>query len=88
MRLLSAQTAILNKLENFRSTLPRTMSTSSFVDPDNCALDARGNLKDASDIQFYDSEGDETPISSVKGNANDAGSSSKGVLLSRICPIQ
>jgi len=63
------------------------MSTTSFVDPDNCALDARGNLKDASDIQFYDSEGDETPISSMKGNANDAGSSSKGVLLSRICPI-
>jgi hypothetical protein len=87
IRLLSARTAIINKLEIFRSTLPRTMSTTSFVDPDNCALDARGNLKDASDIQFYDSEGDETPILSMKGNANDAGSSSKGVLLSRICPI-
>ena len=87
IRLLSARTAIINKLEIFRSTLLRTMSTTSFVDPDNCALDAHGNLKDASDIQFYDSEGDETPISSMKGNANDAGSSSKGVLLSRICPI-
>jgi hypothetical protein len=60
MRLLSAWTAILNKLEIFRSTLPHTMSTTSFIDPDNCALDAHGNLKDASDIQFYDSEGDET----------------------------
>ena len=88
MWLLSAWTAILNKLEIFRSTLPHTMSTTSFVDPDNCALDAHGNLKDASDIQFYDSEGDETPISSMKGNANDAGSSLKGVLLSHICPIQ
>ena len=43
------------------------VSTASFVDPNNCALDAHGNLKDASDIQFYDSEQDETPLSSVKG---------------------
>jgi hypothetical protein len=59
------------------------MSTTSFVDPNNCALNAHGNLKDASDIQFYDSKGDETPVSSGKGNAN-TGSSLKGVLLSCI----
>lgn len=55
------------------------MSTTSFVDPNNCALNADGNLKDASNIQFYDSEGDETPISSVKGD--EAGLSSKSALL-------
>ena len=88
MRLLTARTAILNKLEIFGSALLHTMSTTSLVDPDNCTLDARGNLKHASDIQFYDSEGDETPISCMKGYANDAGSSLKGVLLSHICPIQ
>jgi hypothetical protein len=65
MQLLLARNAMLNKLENFKSTLPHTMSTTSFADPDNCTLDAHGNLKDASDIQFYDSEGDETPISSM-----------------------
>jgi len=57
------------------------VSTASFVDPNNCALDAHGNLKDASDIQFYDSEQDETPLSSVKGNAV-AGPSLKSALLS------
>jgi hypothetical protein len=51
------------------------MSTTSFVDPNDYALDADGNLKNASDIQFYSSEGDETPISSVKGT--EAGPSSK-----------
>ena len=52
------------------------MSTSNFVDPNNCALDAQGNLKDASDIQFYDSEGDDAPISTTTGKAI-AGPSSK-----------
>jgi hypothetical protein len=55
------------------------MSTSSFVDPDNCALDAQGNLKDANDIQFYDSEGDDAPISAT-GKAV-AGPSSKSAFL-------
>ena len=59
------------------------MSTANFVDPNNCALDAHGNLKDASDIQFYDSEGDANPISSVKGNM-EAGPSSKSALSSCI----
>ena len=45
-----------------------TMSGAGFIDPNNCALNAHGNLKNASDIQFYDSEQDKTPISSVKGN--------------------
>jgi hypothetical protein len=45
------------------------MSASSSVDPNNCALDAQGNLKDANEIQFYNSEGDDTPISSTKGKA-------------------
>ena len=67
MWLLSARTAILHKLKNkeFFRSIPHAMSTSSFVDPNNCALDAHRNLKDASNIQFYDSEGDETPILSV-----------------------
>ena len=59
------------------------MSTANFVDPNNCALDAHGNLKDACDIQFYDSEGDVNPISSTKGNA-EAGPSSKSALSSCI----
>lgn len=33
--------------------------------PDSCALDAQGNLMDASEIQFYNSEGDENPITST-----------------------
>jgi hypothetical protein len=45
------------------------MYTSGFVDPDNCALDAQWNLKDANDIQFYDSEGDNAPISTTTGKA-------------------
>ena len=59
-------------------TLTYTMSASSSVDPNNCALDAQGNLKDASEIQFYNSERDDTPISSMKGKAK-AGPSAKGV---------
>lgn len=35
---------------------------SPFTDPHNCALDSNGNLKDAQDILFFDSEGDENPI--------------------------
>ncbi|KAJ8594703.1 hypothetical protein M405DRAFT_857875 [Rhizopogon salebrosus TDB-379] len=47
------------------------MSIDRCFDPDNCALDAQGKLKDADDIQFYNSEGDDAPIasSSTKGNA-------------------
>jgi hypothetical protein len=60
------------------------MLTSSPVDPNNCALDAQGNLMDASEIQFYDSEGDTTPISSTTGNAA-GGPSSKSALL---CHLQ
>jgi hypothetical protein len=56
------------------------MSTSGFVDPDNCALDAQGNLKDANDIQFYDSEGDDAPISTTTGKAI-ASRSSKSAFL-------
>jgi hypothetical protein len=56
------------------------MSTSSFIDPDNCALDAQGNLKDANDIQLYDSEGDDTPISTTTGKAI-ASPSSKSAFL-------
>jgi hypothetical protein len=63
------------------------MSTAVFVDPNNCALDTHGNLKDASNIQFYDSEQDETPISSMKGNAV-AGPSSKSALLSSKKPFE
>jgi hypothetical protein len=49
------------------------MSTSTFFNPNNCALDAQGNLKDAEDIIFYNSEGDDTPVasSSTKGKATD-----------------
>jgi hypothetical protein len=36
------------------------MSTFSPADPKNCALDAQGNLMDANEIQFYNSEGDDT----------------------------
>ena len=32
------------------------MSSSNYIDPDNCALDAQGNLKNAEDILFYESE--------------------------------
>ena len=69
---------------NFLFHLPyTTMSPSSPVDPNNCALDAQGNLKDACEIQFYNSEGDDTPIKSLKGNAV-AGPSSKSVLISHL----
>ena len=59
------------------------MSPSSPIDPNNCALDAQGNLKDTREIQFYNSEGNDTPIKSSKGNAV-AGPSSKSVLISRL----
>jgi len=62
------------------------MSTGRFVDPNNCALDAHGNLKDASDIQFYNSEQDETPISFVKSNA--MAGQSRSVLLSSEPPYE
>jgi hypothetical protein len=39
------------------------MSASSPVDPNNCALNAQEKPKYASEIQFYDSKGDHTPIS-------------------------
>jgi hypothetical protein len=57
------------------------MSASSPADPNNCALDAQGSLKYASEIQFYDSKG-HTPISilSTKGKVA-AHPSSKSTLL-------
>jgi hypothetical protein len=59
------------------------MSTSSFVDPNNCALDAQGNLKDAEDIQFYNSEGDDAPIASASSKGKGrAGAPTKSALLS------
>jgi hypothetical protein len=56
------------------------MSTSSFVDPDKCAIDAQGNLKDANYIQFYDLEGVNTPILTTTGKAI-AGPSSKSAFI-------
>jgi hypothetical protein len=35
--------------------------------PDQCALDSSGNLKDAKDITFYESESDDRPISNNSG---------------------
>lgn len=35
---------------------------SLMASPDQCALDASGNLKDAADIVFYGSESDEVPL--------------------------
>jgi hypothetical protein len=48
------------------------MSTSGFTDPNHCALDSEGNLKDADDIQFFNSEGDDDPMLSTKGKAKAA----------------
>jgi hypothetical protein len=48
--------------KKFRLSLLHTMSTSTFFNPNNCALNAQGNLKDVEDIYFYNSEGDDTPI--------------------------
>lgn len=31
-------------------------------DPDQCTLDENGQLKDAKDIQWFDSPGDKSPI--------------------------
>lgn len=39
---------------------------------ENCALDAHRNLKDAKDIIWYDSGGDDTPIPPAIGKSKAA----------------
>jgi hypothetical protein len=57
---------VFNNREIFLGTLtiPCLLLASSIL-----TIDAEGNLKDADDIQFYHSEGDDVSISSTKGKA-------------------
>jgi hypothetical protein len=56
--------------------------------PDQCALDASGNLKDAKDIEFYFSESERMPLSATlpqqqcQQSDHDAGNSGKSNVLS------
>jgi hypothetical protein len=64
---------------------PHTMSSSDYIDPDNCALDAQGNLKNAEDIVFYESATEEIPIQpSRKGKDRAGGPSPSSALLSYV----
>ena len=61
------------------------MSSSNYIDPDNCALDAQGNLKNAEEIVFYESAMEEIPIQpSRKGKDRASGPSPSSVLLSYV----
>jgi len=61
------------------------MSSSDYIDPDNCALDAQGNLKNAEDIIFYESATEEIPIQSSRKGKDRAGSlSPSSALLSYV----
>ena len=62
-----------------------TMTPSDYIDPDNCALDAQGNLKNAEDIVFYESATEDIPIQSSSRKGKDkAGPSSTSALLSHM----
>jgi hypothetical protein len=51
------------------------MASSDYIDPDNCALDTQGNLKNAEDIVFYESATEDAPIqSSSTRKGKDKGS--------------
>ena len=38
------------------------MASSHYIDPNNCALDAQGNLKSAEDIVFYESAAEDNHL--------------------------
>ncbi|EDR01019.1 uncharacterized protein LACBIDRAFT_312785 [Laccaria bicolor S238N-H82] len=54
--------------------------------PDNCALAKDGTLKDANDIEFFNSPSNKRPIG-YKGSDNDAGSASSGSDLPTVVPL-
>jgi len=57
-------------------------------DPNNCALDANGQLKDADNIVFYYSTGDNKPIQKlVKINANVGKAPTAGPSWTSMCPV-
>jgi hypothetical protein len=57
-------------------------------DPNDCALDANSQLKDADNIVFYNSAGDNTPIQKpAKGNANVGKAPAAGPSLTSMCPV-
>ena len=59
------------------------MSSSNYIDPDNSALNAQGNSKNAEDILFYESATEEAPIQpSRKGKDRAGGPSPMSALLS------
>jgi hypothetical protein len=61
------------------------MASSHYIDPNNCALDAQGNLKSAEDIVFYESAAEDTPIQSSSRKGKDkAGPSSTSAFLSHM----
>ena len=61
-----------------------TMASSDYIDPDNCALDAQGNLKKAEDIVFYESATEDTPIQSSSRKGKDKAGPSTSALLSHM----
>ena len=62
-----------------------TMASSDYIDSNNCALDAQGNLKNAEDIVFYESATENTPIQSSSRKGKDkAGPSLTSALLSHM----
>ena len=61
------------------------MSSSNYTDPNNCALDAQGNLKNVKNIVFYESATEETLIQqSRKGKDRAHGPSQTSKLLSYV----
>lgn len=52
---------------------------------DQCALDSSGNLKNASDILFYESESDEHPIHKPAAATNVISNHAQGQSCVRIC---